>query len=66
MRSSLQSWSSFVKDAKGKYGLDMGGLNSAYDTECQEYYSLTSAWRDLSTDQVLSQPIVVKGEAAAG
>lgn len=60
--SALSSWSGFAERSLLKYGVDMAGLDKAYDTECVEFFSLSSAWRELSNHQVLSEPATVKGE----
>lgn len=49
-----------------KYGVDMSGLNEAYDEECAGFFSLSSLWRELSGRQVVSEPITVKGEWEGG
>lgn len=58
--SSLESWASFSEQAMSKYALDMSGLDEAYDAECVEYFTLSSAWRELTRTQVITNPIVVK------
>lgn len=60
--SSLESWASFSEQAMSKYALDMSGLDEAYDAECVEYFTLSSAWRELTRTQVITNPIVVKGD----
>lgn len=45
-----------------KYGVDMSGLDQAYDEECKGFFSLSSLWRELSGRQVVSEPTTVKGE----
>lgn len=60
--SALDSWSSFSEEAKSKYSLDMSGLDEAYDEECVQYFGLNSAWRELTHFQVITDPVVVKGE----
>lgn len=47
-----------------KYSIDMTALDEAYDTECQDFFSLTSSWRDLTGRQVVSKPLKVKGNCA--
>lgn len=44
-----------------KYGLDMTGLDKAYDDECQDFFTLSSLWRELAGSQVLSDVVTVKG-----
>ena len=39
----------------------MTGLDEAYDSECVEFFSLSSLWRELAGHQVISGPTVVKG-----
>lgn len=60
--SALDSWSSFSEEARSKYSLDMSGLDEAYDGECVQYFALNSAWRELTHLQVITDPVVVKGE----
>lgn len=45
-----------------KYGVDMSGLDEAYEEECSGFFSLSSLWRELSGRQVVSEPLTVKGE----
>ena len=51
----------FAEHAKRTYGVDMTGLDEAYDSECVEFFSLSSLWRELAGHQVISGPTVVKG-----
>lgn len=51
----------FAEQAKRKYGVDMTGLDEAYGSECVEFFSLSSLWRELAGHQVISGPTVVKG-----
>lgn len=44
------------------HGLDMRGLDEAYDIECVSFFGLTSAWRELTRAQVITNPVTVKGE----
>ncbi|CAM9556658.1 unnamed protein product [Discosporangium mesarthrocarpum] len=60
LESSLVGWQDLVEEAKVHYGIDMKPLTPAYAKECEEYYSLNSAWRDLKPEQVLSPPAVIK------
>ena len=60
--SALSSWSEFSEQALKKYGVDMSGLDQAYDEECAGYFSLSSLWRELSGRQVVSEPTTVQGE----
>lgn len=46
-----------------KYGVDMSGLDQAYDEECAGFFSFSSLWRELSGRQVISEPKTVKGES---
>lgn len=64
--SALSSWSVFAGQAMRKYGVDMTGLDKAYDKECVEFFSLSSLWRELSGHQVVADPVTVKGENKNG
>lgn len=55
----------FAEHANRKYGVDMAGLDEAYDSECVEFFSLSSLWRELADHQVISGPTVVKGACFA-
>ncbi|CAM9701920.1 unnamed protein product [Pylaiella littoralis] len=57
---ALSSWSQFSELAMKKYGVDMSGLDEAYDEECAGFFSLSSLWRELSGRQVVSEPVTVK------
>lgn len=59
---ALSSWSEFSELSLKKYGVDMSGLDQAYDDECAGFFSLSSLWRELSGRQVVSEPATVKGE----
>ncbi|CAM9377230.1 unnamed protein product [Scytosiphon promiscuus] len=60
VRVALSSWSEFSEQAMKKYGVDMSGLDKAYDEECAGFFSLSSLWRELSGRQVVSEPKTVK------
>ena len=57
---SLQDWKTFSDEAASKYGVDMSCLEPAYIKEQHEYFSLSSQWMELSGEQVVSTPVLVK------
>ncbi|CAN0109972.1 unnamed protein product [Ectocarpus sp. 6 AP-2014] len=59
-QNSLSGWSTFSEHAMQRYGVDMSGLDKAYEEECAGVFSLSSLWRELAGHQVVSEPVTVK------
>ena len=59
-QNSLTNFSNFVANTKNQYGVDFSCLMGEYDKEQSSAYMQTSEWCDISPDQILGAPAMLK------
>ena len=52
----MEGWAGFTNDMQRYYGVHMDCLNDAFHEEQKQYYHQTSAWADVSPQQLAGRP----------
>jgi protein arginine N-methyltransferase 1 len=58
--AGMSDWRDFQQTTSQVYGVNMEVLEKDFDREQKEYYLLSSRWTELSTDQMLAEPKMIK------
>lgn len=58
--TSMRDWHNFSSQMKGIYNVDMGVLTAPYEKEQADYYIFSSLWTELSPENLVGQPVVIK------
>ena len=56
LQSAMEGWAGFTNDMQRYYGVRMDCLNDAFHEEQKQYYHQTSAWADVSPQQLAGRP----------
>jgi type I protein arginine methyltransferase len=59
MGESAEGWAEFCEQTSARFGVDMSSLTGSYAEEQRQYFLQTSAWSDISPDQLLGAPAVL-------
>ena len=56
LQNAMEGWAGFTHDMQRYYGVRMDCLDDAFREEQRQYYQQTSAWADVSPQQLAGRP----------
>jgi type I protein arginine methyltransferase len=57
---SMKEWTSFSREMKEYYNMDMTALEANFIKEQEDYYIYSSLWTELQPHHILGDPVVIK------